>query len=84
MNISPAVATIIGALVGALASIIVAVVNSNSQHKKFLGELDKQTALIVYRLEQLENKVAAHNNFDRRLVALEEQVKTLFNSVNGG
>lgn len=85
MNISPAVATIIAsvisALIGAAAALIVSIINANAQHKRFLAELDKQNALIAYRLEQLEQKVNAHNHFDSRLVALEEQVKTLFNRV---
>ena len=71
-------ATILGAAVGAVAAIIVSVINSNSQNKRFLAQLDKQNSLVAYRLEQLEQKVSAHNNYDRRIVALEEQVKTLF------
>ena len=67
------------ALIGAAAAIIVSVINSNAQHKRFLAELDKQISLIAYRIEQLEAKVSVHNHFDSRLVALEEQVKTLLN-----
>ena len=67
------------ALIGAAAAIVVSIVNSNAQHKRFLSEIDKQNALIAYRLEQLEDKVGAHNHFDSRLVALEEQIKTLYN-----
>ena len=33
--------------------------------------------------KKLEEKVDKHNNFDLRLVALEEQVKTLFNQMKG-
>lgn len=75
---TPEWATIIGAVLGAVAAIIVSVINSNAQNKRFLAQLHEQNALVVYRLEQLENKVNAHNNYDRRIVALEEQVKTLF------
>ena len=82
-------ATIIGAFVGAAAAIIVSLINTNRQNKRFredsnaqnqqfLAQLHEQNALVVYRLEQLENKVSAHNNYDRRIVALEEQVKTIF------
>ena len=74
---TPEWATIIGAVLGAVAAIIVSVINSNAQNKRFLSQLHEQNALVVYRLEQLENKVSAHNNYDRRIVALEEQVKTL-------
>ena len=79
MNISPEIASIIGACIGAAAAIIVSVITSFAQHNRFMSEMDKQNTLIAYRLEQLEEKVNRHNNFDIRLVALEEQVKTLFN-----
>lgn len=87
MEISPAMATIIAAvvsaLIGAAAALIVSIINAKAQYKQFLAEIDKQNALIAYRLEQLEQKVSQHNHFDSRLVALEEQVKTLFNRANG-
>ena len=78
MNITPEWATVIGAAIGAIAAIIVSVVQSKAQHQRFLSELSKQYELVAYRLEKLEEKVNRHNNFDSRLVALEEQVKTLF------
>ena len=59
---STAVATIIGAAIGAVASIIVCVINNN-----------KQNALMFYRLEQLEKKVEKHNNLVDRTYRLEEQ-----------
>ena len=37
----------------------------------------KSTALIVYRLEQLEQKVSKHNNLVERTYALEESVALL-------
>ena len=51
--------------------------NSKAQQRTYLAELEKQNALQNLRLEQLEKKVDQHNHLDRRLVALEEQVKTL-------
>lgn len=54
-------ASIISALIGAAASIIVCIVNNN-----------KQNALMFYRLEQLEKKVEKHNNLVERMYALEE------------
>ena len=54
-------ASIISALIGAAASIIVCIINNN-----------KQNALIMYRLEQLEKKVEAHNNLVERTYHLEE------------
>lgn len=35
----------------------------------------KSTALVTYRLEQLEKKVQAHNNLIERMYAVEEAVK---------
>lgn len=83
LAISPELATIIGAAIGAIAAIIVSVIQSKAQHQKFLSDISEQNKLVVYRLEQLEEKVNRHNNFDSRLVALEEQVKTLFRTRDG-
>ena len=35
----------------------------------------KQTALMDYRLEQLEKKVGRHNNLETRVVALETKIE---------
>ncbi len=59
---SAGLATILGALIGAGASIFVCIINNN-----------KQTALIAFRLEQLETKVEKHNNLVERTYKLEEQ-----------
>ena len=37
----------------------------------------KSTALVIYRLEQLEQKVSKHNNLVERAYALEESVALL-------
>jgi len=37
----------------------------------------KQTALMDYRLKQLEDKVGKHNNLEGRIIALETHVKDL-------
>ena len=63
---STAWATIIGAAVAALASILVSYINNK-----------KQTALIAYRLEQLEKKVEKHNNLVERTFRLEEHAAVL-------
>lgn len=59
---SMGIASILGALIGAVASIIVCVINNN-----------KQNALLIYRLEQLEKKQDKHNNLIERMYAVEEQ-----------
>ena len=56
-----AAATVLGAVIGAVASIIVCVINNN-----------KQNALLLYRLEQLEKKQDKHNNLIERMYAVEE------------
>lgn len=77
---TPAIATVIGAVLSGIVAIAVSLINSRAQHRVFMSKLDKQDAMQQYRLEQLEKKVDQHNHFDRRIVALEEQVKTLFNA----
>lgn len=37
----------------------------------------KNTALITYRLQQLEDKVDRHNNFAGRMPVVEEQIKVI-------
>ena len=37
----------------------------------------KQTALMEYRLKQLEDKVGKHNNLEGRIIALETHVNDL-------
>jgi hypothetical protein len=37
----------------------------------------KQTALMDYRLKQLEDKVGKHNNLEGRIIALETHVNDL-------
>lgn len=37
----------------------------------------KSTALIAYRIEQLEKEVKEHNNFARRMPVVEEQIKVI-------
>lgn len=76
-DLFPAIATIIAAFLSAAAAIIVSYISSKHQHNRYLTELDKQFSLVTYRMEQLENKVNAHNTFDHRIVALEEQTKNL-------
>ena len=78
---TPAVATVLGAALSGIVAIVVSLINSRAQHKSFMAELDKQSAVQEFRLKKLEEKVDQHNHLDRRIVALEEQVKTLFNYV---
>lgn len=79
-----AIASVNGALISGVVAIIVGLINSRAQHKSFMAELEKQNALQEYRLNKLEEKVDQHNHLDRRIVALEEQVKTLFEEIRRG
>ena len=40
-----------------------------------LGGILVSSKMTNYRLQQLENKVAEHNNFARRMPVVEEQIK---------
>lgn len=42
-----------------------------------LGGILVSSKLTAYRLQQLENKVAEHNNFARRMPVVEEQIEQL-------
>lgn len=37
--------------------------------------------LTAYRIQQLENKVAEHNNFARRMPVVEEQIKEIISRI---
>lgn len=60
----------IGSLVGAILSAIVAVYTANKQH-------DKTIALVEYRLKELEDKVDKHNNVIERLYIAEGKIDLL-------
>ncbi|WP_347282729.1 hypothetical protein, partial [uncultured Alistipes sp.] len=42
-----------------------------------LGGIVVSSKLTAYRIQQLENKVAEHNNFARRMPVVEEKVDNL-------
>lgn len=42
-----------------------------------LGGILVSSKMTAYRLQQLENKVAEHNNFARRMPVIEEQIKVM-------
>lgn len=69
------VTSILPAIIAAAASIVVAVISGNAQHKRVLAELDKQSELLTYRLGQLEKKVDKHNSVVERTYRLEEAAK---------
>lgn len=72
---STAMATVLAALLSAAAAIVVGIFNSNAQHKKITDELEKHSALQLYRIEQLEKKVEKHNNIIERTYELESKAQ---------
>lgn len=55
--------------------IIVALISLIGTLGGSLGGILVSSKLTAYRLQQLENKVAEHNNFARRMPVIEEQIK---------
>ena len=46
------------------------------------GGMLVSSKLTNYRLQQLENKVAEHNNYARRMPVVEEQIKVINHRIN--
>lgn len=58
-------------------TIIVAVLSLIGTLGGSLGGIVVSSKLTAYRIQQLENKVAEHNNFARRMPVIEEQIDNL-------
>lgn len=67
---NPEMLTAVAAIVVAVGSLVGSIFSNN-----------KTLALLSQRLDQIERKVGEHNHHDGRIIALEEQVKTLFKEV---
>lgn len=65
-----AIITSLSTIIGAIISGIVAVVVAGKQH-------DKTTALIEYRLKELEEKVDKHNNLVERMYVVETKLNLI-------
>lgn len=57
--------------------IIVALISLLGTLGGSLGGILVSSKMTAYRLQQLENKVAEHNNFARRMPVIEEQIKVM-------
>ena len=57
------------------SEIIVALISLLGTLGGSLGGILVSSKMTNYRLQQLENKVADHNNFARRMTVVEEQIK---------
>ncbi len=59
------------------STVIVALISLLGTLVGSLGGIVVSGKLTAYRLQQLENKVAEHNNFARRMPVVEEQIKVI-------
>lgn len=66
-----AIVTLVGAIISGLVSLAVATIQHN-----------KTSALMEYRLEQLEKKVDKHNNIVERMALVERDIKTAFSRID--
>ena len=60
-----------------MTEIIVAAISLLGTLGGSLGGILVSSKMTNYRLQQLENKVAEHNNFARRMPVIEEQIKVI-------
>ena len=58
-----------------MTDIIVAAISLLGTLGGSLGGILVSSKMTNYRIQQLENKVAEHNNFARRMPVVEEQIK---------
>ncbi|MBQ3261537.1 MAG: hypothetical protein IJH52_00020 [Oscillospiraceae bacterium] len=63
------------------SSVLVALLSLIGTLAGSLGGILVSSKLVNYRLQQLENRVAEHNHFARRLPVVEEQIKVLSHRV---
>lgn len=59
------------------STVIVALISLAGTIIGSLGGIVVSGKLTAYRIQQLENKVAEHNDFARRMPVMEEQIKEL-------
>ena len=71
--------TIIGAIISAVAAIAVCIINTNSQNRKILLEMDKHNAVQTEQITQLREQVHRHNNLIERTYKIEQRLAVLDN-----
>ncbi|MCC8181932.1 MAG: hemolysin XhlA family protein [Clostridiales bacterium] len=64
--------TILASIISAFSALIVCMINNAVQSNAQRKQADKTTALITYRLEELEKKVGKHNEVIERTYKLEQ------------
>ena len=72
---NPAMITAVATIIGALISGVVSLIVSSHQH-------DKAMALVEYRIGELEQKMDKHNNLVERTAVIERDLKTAFNRID--
>lgn len=78
---APIATALLSGALAAVASIIVAVIQSKTQHSQTLAEMDKRDALQAQRIDQLEKKMDKHNNLIERTFALETATAVIQNDI---
>lgn len=71
--------TILGAIISAVAAILVCVLNGNSQNKKIIAEMEKHNAVQSEQIKNLDEKVNKHNQLIERTYRLEQDLAVLEN-----
>lgn len=80
------IATIIAAVIAGIFSVIVSLIANSSSNKKlvhdFKLEVTKNQAITDTKIEELTREVREHNNFARRMPAVEEKINNVAEKVN--
>ena len=91
-NLTPAQATLISACIAALASIIVGIINSRNQRKKFAEDMrdrdkERETAEAVRDAElkmwmkQVDRKLDLHNGYAERFSEISKDIAVIKNDI---
>lgn len=72
---------LLSAALATVSAIVVAVIQSKTQHSKTLAEMDKRDALQAQRIEQLEKKMDKHNQLIERTYKLEQDAALIKNNL---
>ena len=71
----PAMVTAVATIIGALISGVVSLLVSSMQH-------DKSMALVEYKIEELKKQVEKHNDLVERMVKVEESLKANWKQID--
>ena len=71
MEITPAIATVIGSLISGAVALLVSAFQNN-----------KSMALVEYKIEELRKGVEKHNQLVERTAIIERDLKTAFNKID--